>query len=242
MAKSPADGHTLLHTSSSHVIHPALRKDLPYDALRDFTVIARVADTHQVLLANPAFAPSSVQELMAHAKRERVFYGSAGNGSATHLHMELLKLLAGIALEHVPYKGSTQARTDLLSGQIQLAFDGLLPNLPHIRAGKLKALGLASSRRSPAAPEIPILAEAGVPGYQSDTWYALFAPAGVPAAVLERLRVATRGALREPALRERMLRQGAEPAEGAPTELEALMRRELQAWARVVAQAQIKVD
>jgi tripartite-type tricarboxylate transporter receptor subunit TctC len=242
VAKAPADGYTLLHTSNSHVMQPAMRSDLPFDALRDFAVVARTADTHQALLANPAFPANNIQELIAYARTHKVFYGSAGNGSATHLHMELFKLLAGVDLEHVPYKGSTQARTDLLSGQVQLAFDGLLPNLPHMRAGKLKALALASSRRSAAAPDVPTLAEAGVPGYRSDTWYALFAPAAVPREVLEKLRSAAQAALRLPGLREKLVQQGAEPSDATPAELEAAMKGELEGWKRVVAKARIKAD
>jgi tripartite-type tricarboxylate transporter receptor subunit TctC len=242
VAKAPADGYTLLHTSNSHVMQPAMRKDMPFDALRDFAVIARTADTHQALLANPAFPPSSVQELIAYARTHKVFYGSAGNGSATHLHMELLKLLAGIELEHVPYKGSTQARTDLLSGQVQLAFDGLLPNLPHLRAGKLKALALASGRRSGVAPDVPTLAEAGVPGYRSDTWYALFAPSAVPKEVLEKLRSAAQAALKQQALRDKLLQQGAEVSDATAAELEASMKAELEGWRKVVAKAGIKAD
>jgi tripartite-type tricarboxylate transporter receptor subunit TctC len=242
VAKAPADGYTLLHTSNSHVMLPAMRSDLPYDALRDFVVVARTADTHQALFANPAFPPNTVQELIAYAKTHKVFYGSSGNGSATHLHMELFKLLAGVDLEHVPYKGSTQARTDLLSGQIQLAFDGLLPNLPNMKAGKLKALALASSHRSAATPEIPTLAEAGVPAYRSDTWYALFAPAAVPKEVLEKLRSAAQAALRQPSLRAKLLQQGAEPSDATPAELEASMKSELDGWKQVVRKANIKAD
>jgi len=242
VAKSAPDGYTLLHTSSSHVMHPALRPSLPYDAIRDFAVVAHTADTHQVLLANPAFPARNVEELLALARKSRIFYGSAGNGSATHLHMELLKSLAGIDVDHVPYKGSTQARADLLSGQIQLAFDGLLPNLPHIRSGELKALALASSHRSPAAPDIPTLSEAGVPAYKSDTWYALFAPAAVPPAVLDRLRKAAEAALQSPALREKLVQQGAEPPSNTPARLAQQMRAELEGWKKVVADAQIKAD
>jgi len=242
VAKAPADGYTLLHTSNSHVMLPAMRSDLPYDALRDFAVVARTADTHQALFANPGLPVNSVQELIAYARTHKVFYGSSGNGSATHLHMELFKLLAGVDLEHVPYKGSTQARTDLLSGQVQLAFDGLLPNLPNMKAGKLKALALASSHRSGAAPEIPTLAEAGVPAYRSDTWYALFAPSAVPKEVLEKLRGAAQAALKQPALRARLLKQGAEVSDATPAELEASMKNEMDGWKQVVRKAGIKAD
>lgn len=241
-ARSAPDGHTLLHTSASHVANAALRPKLGYDAIKDFAVIARTADTHQILVAHPSFPPSTLQELIEYAKANRVFYGSAGNGSSTHLNMELLRSLAGISLEHVPYKGSTQSRTDLIAGQIQLSVDGLLPTLPHIRAGKLKAIALASSRRSVVAPEIPTIAEAGVPAYQTDTWYALFAPAAVPAPVLEKLRAAAQGALTSAALREKLLQQGAEPTDPSPAQLERQMREDYARWAKLVAAANIKVD
>jgi tripartite-type tricarboxylate transporter receptor subunit TctC len=242
VAKSPPDGHTLLHTSPSHVLNAALRDRLPYDPLKDFASIARTADTWQVLLANPGVPASNVKELIALAKTRSLNYGSSGNGSATHMNMELFKALAGVDLVHVPYKGSTQARTDLLSGQVQLVVDGLLPNLPHIRAGKLKALAVTNARRAPVAPEIPTMAEAGVPAYVSDTWYALLAPAGTPPAVLEQLRSATAAALKNPALREKFVQQGAEPAGGGPAALDELMRADLARWRKVVADARLQVD
>ena len=242
VARSVPDGHTLLHTSPSHVLNAALRESLSYDPLKDFASISRTADTWQVLLANPGVPAANVKELIALAKARPLHYGSAGNGSATHLNMELFKTLAGVDLVHVPYKGSTQARTDLLSGQVQLIVDGLLPNLPHIRAGKMKALGVTNGRRAPAAPEIPTLAEAGVPGYQSDTWYALLAPAATPAPVLLRLRAATEAALQNPALRERFVQQGAEPGGGGPAALDELMRADLARWRKVVADAKLRVD
>jgi tripartite-type tricarboxylate transporter receptor subunit TctC len=242
VAKSAPDGYTLLHTSASHIANAALRPKLSYDAIRDFAVIARTADTHQILVAHPSFPPNTVQELISYAKDNRVFYGSSGNGSSTHLNMELLKSLAGIDLVHVPYKGSTQSRTDLLSGQIQLTVDGLLPTLPHLRAGKLKAIALASSRRSAVLPEVPTIAEAGVPGYQTDTWYALFAPSRIGSSTLDRLRSATDAALRSPALREKFSQQGAEPTASSPAQLEELMRADLARWSKLVTEARLKVD
>jgi tripartite-type tricarboxylate transporter receptor subunit TctC len=241
-AGSIPDGHTLLHTSQSHVLNAALREKLPYDPLKDFASIARTADTWQVLLANPGVPAASVKELIALTKKQSLNYGSAGNGSATHMNMELFKALAHIDLVHVPYKGSTQARTDLLSGQVQLTVDGLLPNLPHVRSGKLKALAVTNSRRAPAAPEIPTMAEAGVPGYQSDTWYALLAPAAIPGPALLRLRSATDAALQSAALREKFVQQGAEPAGGGPAALDELMRTDLARWRKVVADARLQVD
>jgi tripartite-type tricarboxylate transporter receptor subunit TctC len=242
VAGSIPDGHTLLHTSQSHVLNAALRDKLPYDPLRDFASIARTADTWQVLLANPGVPAANVKELIALAKKQSLNYGSAGNGSATHMNMELFKSLAQVDLIHVPYKGSTQARTDLLSGQIQLTVDGLLPNLPHIRAGKLKALAVTNTRRAPAAPEIPTMEEAGVNGYESDTWYALLAPAGIPGPVLQQLRAATDSSLKSPGLREKFVQQGAEPAGGGAAALDELMRVDLARWRKVVADAKLKVD
>jgi tripartite-type tricarboxylate transporter receptor subunit TctC len=242
VARSLPDGHTLLHTSASHIANAALRPKLPYDAIGDFAVVARTADTHQLLVAHPAFPPGTLEELIRYARLNRVFYGSSGNGSSTHLNMELLKSLAGIPLEHVPYKGSTQSRTDLIAGQIQLSVDGLVPTLPHIRAGRLKAIALASSRRSMVAPDIPTIAEAGVPAYRTDTWYALYAPAGVRGPVLDKLRAAALSALQSPALREKMLQQGAEPTDPSPALLEKQMREDYARWSKLVAEAKIQVD
>jgi tripartite-type tricarboxylate transporter receptor subunit TctC len=242
VAKAAPDGYTLLHTSASHTSHAALRPSMPYDAVKDFSVIARVADTHQALLAHPSFPASNLKELIEYCKANKVFYGSAGNGSYTHLNMELFKLLAGVPIEHVPYKGSTQARTDLIGGQVQLAVDGLVPTLPHIRSGKLKAIALASSRRSVAAPDIPTLAEAGVTAFQTDTWYALFAPAGLSKEILLSLRTATAKALQSTTLREKFLQQGAEPTDPDPAKLDEVMRADAARWVRVVREAKLKVD
>lgn len=242
VARSAPDGHTLLHTSASHVANAALRPKLAYDAIGDFAVVARTADTHQLLVAHPAFPPNTLEELIRYCRENRVFYGSSGNGSSTHLNMELLKSLAGIPIEHVPYKGSTQSRTDLIAGQIQLSVDGLVPTLPHIRAGRLKAIALASSRRSVVAPEIPTIAEAGVPAYRTDTWYALYAPAEVPAPIVERLRKAASEALQSPVVREKMLQQGAEPTDPSPALLEKQMREDYARWSKLVAESKIKVD
>lgn len=242
VARSIPDGYTLMHTSASHIANAALRPKLPYDAIADFAVLARTADTHQLVVAHPSFPPNTLEELIRYCKANRVLYGSSGNGSSTHLNMELLKSLADIPIEHVPYKGSTQSRIDLIAGQIQLSVDGLVPTLPHIRAGKLKAIALASSRRSLVAPEIPTIAEAGVPAYQTDTWYALYAPAAVAAPVLEKLRAATTAALESPALREKMLQQGAEPTDPSPAHLDRQMREDYARWAKLVADAKLKVD
>ena len=244
VARSAPDGYTLLLTSPSHVLNSALRPKLSYDPLKDFTPIAQVADTHQVLLANPSLKAGTVKELVALAKATpgTITYGSAGNGSATHLNAELFKSLTGIDLVHVPYKGSTQARTDILSGQINLAVDGLLPTLPYVRSGRLRALAVTNSRRASVAPEIPTMAEAGVAGYQSDTWYALLAPAGMPEPVTAKLQSATQAAIRSATLREKFMQQGAEPVSGSSRELTELLRNDLARWRKVVMDTGVQVD
>ena len=244
VARSAPDGYTLLLTSPSHVLNSALRPKLSYDPLKDFTPIAQVADTHQVLLANPSLKAGTVKELVALAKAKpgTITYGSAGNGSATHLNAELFKSLTGIDLVHVPYKGSTQARTDILSGQINLAVDGLLPTLPYVKAGRLRALAVTNSRRASVAPEIPTMAEAGVAGYQSDTWYALLAPAGMPEPVTAKLQSATRAAIGSATLREKFMQQGAEPVSGSSRELTELLRNDLARWRKVVMDTGVQVD
>ena len=245
VARSGGDGYTLLATSSSHVLNSALRPGkLSYDPLKDFIAITQIADTHQVLLAHPSLGIGTVKELIAAAKARpgKLTYGSAGNGSATHLNAELLKSLAHIDLVHVPYKGSTQSRTDLLSGQVNLSIDGLLPTLPHVRAGKLRALAVTNGKRATVAPDIPTMAEAGVPGYRSDTWYALLAPAGTPEAIVTRVRDATIASLASPAVRDKLLQQGAEPVGGSGRQLMELMQEDLARWKKVVADTGAHVD
>jgi tripartite-type tricarboxylate transporter receptor subunit TctC len=243
VAKSPADGYTLLSVSPSHVINPVLRGKT-YDPIRDFEPITVIANTHQLIVGHAAVPASTVKELVAYAKRHpgKLNYGSAGSGSATHLNMELFKSMTGTFIVHIPYRGSTQSRQDLLAGEVQLSVDGLLPTLPHIRAGKLKAFGLTSSRRSKVAPEIPTLAEAGVTGYASDTWYALAAPAGTPRDAIAALHAAAVKAINTPSVRDRLEKQGAELVGGTPADFRKLLETELALWTKVVKDTGAKVD
>ncbi len=244
VAKSAPDGYTLLSASPSHVIQPALRPKLGYDPIKDFEPITVIANTHQLIVGHPSVPASNVMELVAYAKKNpgKLNYGSAGTGSATHLNMELFKSLTGTFIVHIPYRGSTQSRQDLVAGAVQLAVDGLLPALPLIKAGKLKAFGLTSSRRSAAAPDIPTLAEAGVAGYASDTWYGIVAPAGTPREVVSALHAAAVKAIHAPAIRERLTKQGAELVGNSPEEFRKLIERELALWARIVKETGAKVD
>src|SRR6185503_19491706 len=244
VARSAPDGYTLLSVSPALVIHAALRPKIGYDPLKDFDPITVIANTHQLIVGHPSVPASNVKELVAYAKQNpgKLNYGSAGSGSATHLNMEMFKLMTGTFIVHIPYRGSTQSRQDLVAGEVQLSVDGLLPTLPLIRAGKLRAFGLTSSRRSAAAPDIPTLAEAGVSGYASDTWYGMVAPRATPKDIVQTLHAAAVKAINAPGVRERLIKQGAEPVGSSPEEFRKLIESELVMWTRVVKETGAKVD
>lgn len=241
---SPPDGYTILAVSPAHVIIPALYSRPTYDPIKGVEPITLMANTHQVLVAHPSVPANTVQELIAYAKKNprQINYGSSGTGSATHLNMELFRSMAGIDMVHVPYRGSTQARQDVMAGVVQLVVDGLLPSMPLIRDGKLKALALTSSKRSATAPEIPTMAESGLPGYAADIWYGLVAPAGTPKEVVAALNRAAVNALRGPALRDRLEKLGAEPVGNSSDEFGKLLEREQAVWTKVVKDTGAKVE
>jgi tripartite-type tricarboxylate transporter receptor subunit TctC len=201
VAKSAPDGYTLALVGTSHCMNATLQK-LPYDPINDFTPVALVANTPSVLIVHPSVPANSVQEFIALAKRKpgSINYGSAGNGSTPHLHAELFKIMTGASLVHVPYKGSTPARVAVMSGEVHADFDGLLPSLPLIKEGKVRALGVTNARRTAVAPDIPTIAESGVPGYVADSWYMLLAPAKTPKAVSDKLYAMVQRALQSPAM------------------------------------------
>jgi tripartite-type tricarboxylate transporter receptor subunit TctC len=243
VVSSPPDGYTLLAVSPAHVIIPSLYSRPTYDPVGAFEPITLIANTHQLIVAHPSFPAKTVAELIDYAKKNpgKVNYGSAGTGSATHLNMELFRSGAGIDIVHVPYRGSTQARQDVVAGVVQLAVDGLLPTLPLIREGKLKAIALTSSKRSQNAPEIPTIGET-VPGYAADIWYGVVAPAGTPKEVVATLNRAAVKALGGPALRDRLLKLDAEPVGNSPDEFRALIQREQTLWSKVVKDSGAKVE
>ena len=244
VATAPPDGYTLLATSPAHVINPSLyAKRKTYDALKDFEPVTMIANTHQIIVAHPSAAARDLKELIAYAKQNpgKLNYGSAGTGSATHLNMEHFKFMAGIDIVHVPYKGSTPARNDVISGQVQLAMDGLLPLQPFIENGRLKAMAITSSKRARSNPEIPTIGEF-VPGYASDTWYGILAPAGTPKVVITRLHAAAVKALNLAAVRERLTKLGADPVGDTPEEFRKLLEREQTLWAKVVKDSGAKAD
>ncbi len=243
VANAPADGYTLLAVSPSHVINPALYAKKTYDPIKSFEPITVMANTHQVIVAHSSVPVKDLKELIAYAKANpgKLNYGSAGTGSATHLNMELFRSMAGIDIVHVPYKGSTQARQDVLAGQVQLAMDGLLPVQPLIKDGRLKAIGITSSKRAQSNPEIPIIGEV-VSGYASDTWYGILVPAGTPKDVIAKLHAAAVKALNAPAVKERLNKLGAETVGNSPEEFRKLLETEQKLWAKVVKDSGAKVE
>ena len=236
VAKSEPDGHTLLFTATPHVISPWLYKSLPYDALKDFAPVARVASGPYALVVNSQFPVNSVLELMSAAKAQpgKIDYASSGNGSAQHLVTALFASLAGIDLNHVPYKGSGPALQDLLSGQVKVSFAGIPNVLGQVRAGRLRVLAVTTVARWPDLPEVPTVAEAGVPGYEATLWLALVAPAATPAQIVQRLTAEIGKALQVPELLQNLRAAGIAPSLLDAQELGAFMRAEHEKWGRVV--------
>jgi tripartite-type tricarboxylate transporter receptor subunit TctC len=244
-AKSAADGYTLLFgTSAGLSVNPALSSKLPYDPARDFAPVSLLVINPQILVVNNAVPVNSLKELIALAKSRpgQLNYGSVGRGSPNHLGMELLKSLAGIEMVHVPYKGTAPAVTDLLAGQVQLLFNSMPSVLPLVKSGKLKGLAVGSAQRSPAAPEIPTVAQAGVPGFEYVTWYGMFAPARTPANIVAKLNAQVVKILAEPEMAQRLASQGAEPRSSTPAELAVFMRDETERWKKVINSAGIRID
>lgn len=242
-ASAQPDGHTLFLSSATHAINPALRKNLPYDTLKAFAPITLVAQSPLVFVAHPSLGVSSIRELItaAKAKPGRINYASSGPGTGGHMSVELLKSMTGIDMVHIPYKGAGPALIDLVAGQVQLMCTSPLPAMPHVKAGRLKALALTSLRRSAAFPDLPVVAET-IPGYQSTLWYALLAPAGTPRHVIDRIHADTVKALRSPELKQKLLAFGADPVGGSPQELQSFLVEEIERWTKLVKQAKISLD
>jgi tripartite-type tricarboxylate transporter receptor subunit TctC len=243
-ARANPDGYTLLLASATHTINPGLLKKLPYDSIRDFSAITVVADSPLLFLAHPSLGVASIQELVAaaNARPGRINYASSGPGTGGHLSVELLKRMTNIDLVHIPYKGAGPALVDLVSGQVQVMCTSPLPSLPHVRAGRLKGLAMTGRARSSAAPEIPTVAESGVPGYESTLWYALLAPAATPQPVMRRLHAETVKAIRLPGVVEQISALGAQPIGNTPQEVTKFLQSEIARWTRLIEQANIRAD
>jgi len=244
VAKSAPDGYTLLSVGPGALIINPLIGKVPYNTMRDFAPVTVMAVAPNALVAHPSLEADSVQALIALAKREpgKINYASGGTGSTPHLAAALFAVMAKVELTHVPYKGTAPATSDLIGGQVQIAFLGIPTVLPHVRSGKLRALATTGKRRSPELPGVPTVDEAGVPGYELSPWYGLLAPAGTPRAVVVRLAAETTRIVRAPEMREKLVAQGAEPAGGTPEECTETLRADIATWTRVVKEAGIRGD
>ncbi len=243
-AKSPPDGYTLYVSSPTIVINHGLHAKLPYDAIRDFAPISQWVTFSNILVVHPSLPVASVRELIAYAKARpgQLSYASSGNGATTHLGMELLKTMAGIDLVHLPYKGSAPAMTDLLGGRVSVMLDAGVTSTPQVKSGKLRALAVTGATRSPLNPDLPTIAEAGVPGYDSSVWIGVFAPAGTPKDLLDRVYQTNAAILKMPDARERLLGQEMEPVGSTPEQFSAVVRSDLDKWLRVIKAANVRVD
>ena len=246
VAKSPADGSTLLMGAvATHAINPALYSKIPYDAIKDFAPVALVAQVPNILVVNPAVPAKSVRELiaLARAKPGYLNFGSGSTGSTGHLAGELFNTMAGVQMVHIPYKGAAPAMADLLAGQVQLMFDNLANALPNVKAGRLRALAVTTLARSPAMPDLPTIAESGLPGFDLTTWFGLMVPAGTPPEIVARLNAEIVRALNAKDMRERLQKMGAEPlANNTPEHFAAFIRTEAAKYAKVVKDSGAKVD
>jgi tripartite-type tricarboxylate transporter receptor subunit TctC len=243
-AKTPPDGYTLLSASAPIVMSQSLYRRLGYNLERDFEPVGMMASAPFILVVHPSLPARTLKDFiaLARARPGQMAFASTGSGSTPHLSMEMLKSQAGIDLVHVPYKGTPQAAVDLLSGQVQAMFANTLSVLPQVKAGRLRALAISSAKRSAAAPELPTVAESGIPGYESGTWFGFFAPAGTPREAIARVNGELARILATADMKARLLEQGADPVSATPAEFRAFVKRELEKWAKVVKATGLKVE
>ncbi|HWI12729.1 MAG TPA: tripartite tricarboxylate transporter substrate binding protein, partial [Burkholderiales bacterium] len=244
VARAPADGYTLLFVSSPHSVNPSLYAKLPYDTLRDFAPVSLAATSPYVLVVHPALAARNVKELIALARAtpDQITYGSGGSGSSAQLSAELFNQMAGVKLREIPFKGAGPALLATLAGEVSLVFGNALTVKPHIESGRLRALGIASAKRSPSAPDLPTIAESGVPGYRSDAVLGLLAPARTPRPIVEKLNAEVHKAMRRPATVEAMRSMAVDIELSTPEEFGRLIESEMQRWGKVVRALKLKVE
>jgi tripartite-type tricarboxylate transporter receptor subunit TctC len=245
VAKAAPDGYTLeMGTVGTHAINVSLYAKMPYDHVKDFVPIILVAAVPNVLVVNPSLPVKSVQELIAYGKANpgKLNFASSGNGTSIHLSGELFKTMTGVQMTHVPYKGSAPALQDLIAGQVQLMFDNLPPSLPQIKAGKLRALGVTTATRSPVLPDLPTIAESGLPGFESSSWFGLLAPAGTPQPIVAKVNAEVNAWLATPEAKEKIVASGANPAGGTPDDFAKHIAAETAKWQKVVKESGAKID
>jgi tripartite-type tricarboxylate transporter receptor subunit TctC len=244
VARSPADGYTLVLATTAHAINPSLFKSIGYRLLEDFTPVSQLTSGPLVIVAHPSLSASTVTELIALAKAKpgELNFASSGNGQSTHLAAELFNSMAGTKMTHVPYKGSAPAIADVMGGQAALMFDTMISAMPHVKSGKLKALAVTSSTRSVAAPDLPTVAESGLPGYEVIAWNGLLAPAGTPKEVIAKLNSEIKKILDQPEIRDRFEGQGFSAESTPPESFAAFLQAEVAKWAKVVKDSGATVD
>jgi tripartite-type tricarboxylate transporter receptor subunit TctC len=244
VAKAAPDGYTLLQANVAHAISASLYRKLPYDIQKDFLPVTQLASIPFLLAVNPTLGVQSVKDLIALAKSKpgQLNYASSGNGGPSHMAMELFRTMAGISVRHIPYKGAVPAATDLLAGRVEMCFFTVSAALPFTSNGRLKALALASARRSPLVPDLPTVSEAGLPGFEATTWFGVMAPRGTPPAVVDKLHGAFIAALNAPGVRERLSNQGFDVVGSSPAEFSKYVKSEIAKWAKVVKASGAAVD
>ena len=244
VAKAAPDGYTLLAVAASFSMSPSLYKNLPFDPVRDFAPISLLSSLPNILVVHPSLPVKSVKELIAFAKARpgQLNFGSSGMATGTHMSMELLKHMTGITMVHVPYKGGAPSVTALISGEVQVTFATISTALPHVKSGRLRALAVSTARRSPAAPEVPTIAESGVPGYDYASWIGLLAPAKTPTTIVARLNAEAVKALQTSEIKAILAVEGSEPVGNSPGQFAAALKTEVARWAQVVKAAGIKAD
>ncbi len=243
-AKASADGYTLLlSTTSTHSIGPNLNPKIPYDAMRDFTPIAQVGNAPSIMLVPNSSPAKTVKEWIDHARQNpgRLNYASSGNGTIVQLTAELFKSQANLFVVHIPYKGTALAIPDLVSGKVDVLFDSLPIGLPHVKDGRLRALGVTSAKRTPLAPDLPPISDV-LPGYESTTWFGLFGPKGLPPEVVTRVNTAANQVLKDPEVVDKLTRLGIEPVGGTPVQFSAMLTTELAKWKKIINERKITLD
>ena len=243
-AKAPADGYTLLlSTTSTHSIGPNLNPKIPYDAMRDFTPIGQVGNAPSIMLVPNSSPAHTVQEWIEYARKNpgRLNYASSGNGTIVQLTAELFKAQANLFVVHIPYKGTALAMPDLISGKVDVLFDSLPTGLPHVKEGRLRALGVTSAKRSPLVPDLPPISDV-LPGYESSTWFGLFGPKGLPADVVARVNTAANQVLRDPEVVDKLKSLGIEPIGGSPAQFSAMLGSELAKWKKIIQDRKITLE
>ena len=244
VAKAVPDGHTLLVAAGAHAINPSLYRKLPYDVQKDFAHIAFLCTAPNILVVNPALPVHSVKDLIALAKAKpgQLSFGSGGAGQTPHLAAELFKSMAGVDMVHVPYKGGAPATLDLIGGRIAVMFGGMVLTLPHVKAGKLRAIATTGAKRAKAVPELPTIAESGLPGYEADEWFGLWGPAAIPSPIVQKLNGTVREILKRADTQERFAALGAEVIDMSTREFTAFEQKQIAKWAKVAKEANIHAD